>query len=365
MLILKSTQKNIVTEAVKILRRGGLVIYPTETCYGAGVDATNQIAVNKLLAYKSRREGKPLSIAVTDIKMAAKYVKLNATAKNLYEKFLPGPLTVVSAGKHKVAQGIESEMNTLGIRISSHPLVNQIVRKLGRPITATSANISYQPRPYSIPQLLKYTSKKQQNLIDLIIDVGKLPFRPVSTIVDTTFDDPLILRLGERSVLKGSGISKRTDLIVKSPQETINLAQTLCLKNWNILQTQPLVFLLIGDLGSGKTQFAKGIGQFLKIKTAITSPTYTILKEYDYCRHKICGQFIHLDTWRLQHLDELKLLNLERYFKPKTVIAIEWADRTLNQIIKLAKNNNGKIITLTLKTLPGSPASHRQLFFHP
>ena len=129
MFILKTAQSNIISQAVKILKAGGLVIFPTETCYGAGVDTTNQKAVNKLLAYKTRREGKPLSIAVTDEKMASKYVKLNPTAKNLYQKFLPGPLTVVSAGKHKVAKGIESEMGTLGVRISSYPLVNKIIKK--------------------------------------------------------------------------------------------------------------------------------------------------------------------------------------------------------------------------------------------
>src|SRR3989304_1221808 len=98
-----------IDRAVKVLKTGGLVIYPTETCYGAGVDATNQKSVAKVLKYKTRREGKPLSIAVTDQKMASRYVKLNATAKNLYKQFLPGPLTVVSAGKHRVASGVESE----------------------------------------------------------------------------------------------------------------------------------------------------------------------------------------------------------------------------------------------------------------
>ncbi|MCX6816586.1 MAG: L-threonylcarbamoyladenylate synthase, partial [Candidatus Beckwithbacteria bacterium] len=148
MRILKSTQKNIINEAVKVLQADGLVIYPTETCYGAGVDATNQTAVNKLLCYKTRREGKPLSVAVTDIQMAARYVKLNPTAKNLYQKFLPGPLTVVSAGKHQVGSGIESETGTLGVRIPHYPLIIKIINQLGRPVTATSANVSYQPRPY-------------------------------------------------------------------------------------------------------------------------------------------------------------------------------------------------------------------------
>lgn len=98
------------------------------------------------------------------------------------------------------------------------------------------------------------------------------------------------------------------------------------------------MFLLIGDLGTGKTQFAKGIGEFLQIKTPISSPTYTITKEYDYNRHGIRGQFLHLDTWRLQYLEELDILNLKSHFKPKNVIAIEWAERALKPILTSAES---------------------------
>lgn len=327
-----------VKKAVKILRCGGLIIFPTETCYGAGVDATNQAAVDKLLAYKTRREGRPISIAVTDKAMAAKYVKINPTAANLYKKFLPGPLTVVSQGRHRVAQGIEAETGTLGIRMPDYPLAIKIIKAFGKPITATSANAAYKPRPYSIPQLLKYLSSKQKKLIDLIIDVGPLPFRPVSTIVDTALDDPLLLRQGKIK------FSTKKTIISKLPEETINLAKTLMLKNWKKLQKKPLVFLLSGDLGTGKTQFCKGIGQFLGIKQIINSPTFTIENEYNYLRHKVKGKFFHLDTWRLQNLAEFNWLNLDKLFKPKNIIAIEWADRINSPNLKTAKT--AKIIKI-------------------
>ncbi|OIP04254.1 hypothetical protein AUK18_00395 [Candidatus Beckwithbacteria bacterium CG2_30_44_31] len=360
MRILKSTQKNIISQAVKILKAGGLVIYPTETCYGAGVDATNPVAVNKILAYKTFRQGKPMSIAVADIKMAAKYVKLNPTAKNLYQKFLPGPLTVISAGKHQVAPGVESSTGTLGIRIPNYSLILKILKSFGKPITATSANVSYKPRPYSIKQLLKYTSQKQQTLIDLFIDAGTLPKRPASTIVDTTLDDPLILRQGKLLPPRGER-SYHPGVVTHSPQETSQLAQTLMLKHWNNLQKQPLLFLLIGDLGSGKTQFAKGIGKFLKLTANINSPTYTIVKEYDYDRHQIKGKFIHLDTWRLQHLAELDMLNLQAHFKPKNIIAVEWADRTVDPILKISRAARAKIITVKISV--GSSPTQRRITF--
>lgn len=154
--------------------------------------------------------------------------------------------------------------------------------------------------------------------------------------------------------------SEPKKVVSHSPQQTINLAKTIMLKNVVSLTTRPLVFLLIGDLGAGKTQFAKGIGQFLKIKQPITSPTYTIEKEYPYTRHSIKGLFIHLDTWRLQNIEELKELKLETRLKPKNVIAIEWADRTQNPILKLAKQANAKIIQIIFKSSRQSP-SQRQL----
>ena len=344
-----------VAQAVKVLRSGGLIIYPTETCYGAGADAANQSAVDKLLRYKSRREGRPLSIAVTDQTMASKYIIMNTTAKNLYNKFLPGPLTIVSAGRHKLAKGVESETGTLGVRIPDHPVALELVRRLGRPITATSANVSYKPRPYSIKQLLKQTSKKQQGLIDYIIDAGALPKRPVSTIVDTTLDDPLVIRQGKINIPPRGGI------ISKSPEETKKLAQTLCLKYWKDLQTKPLMFLLIGELGAGKTQFAKGIGAWLKIKQPITSPTFTIAKEYDWVRYGIKGRFLHLDTWRLQHLEEFEALGLKKQLLPKTIMAIEWADRSFDYLLKIARK--AKVVILSLQTEGAASPTHRRITF--
>src|SRR3990167_7980152 len=162
-LSIKTTpESEIVSQAVKTLHRGGLVIYPTETVYGAGVDATNPAAVKKLGEYKSRPFGKPFSIAVADWKMAEKYVVLNETAKKLYRQFLPGPLTIISKLKtlnssnpssHFLSPGVASEAGTLGIRISSYPLVAKIVRSLDRPITATSANEAYKKRPYQISDI--------------------------------------------------------------------------------------------------------------------------------------------------------------------------------------------------------------------
>ena len=173
----KNSAENIIAKAVDVLSVSGLVIFHTETVYCIGALATNQNAVENLLRYKTRLEGKPLSMAVSDRAMAEIYVEANEVARNLYENFLPGPITVVSYGKHKVANGVESEHGTLGIRIPDYPLVRNLVKNLGEPITATSANASYKKKPYTIEDVLNNISEKQKNLIDLILDAGELPKR--------------------------------------------------------------------------------------------------------------------------------------------------------------------------------------------
>ena len=316
---------NAITKAVEILKADGLVIFPTETVYGIGADATNPKAIEKLNKYKKRPLGKPYSIAVSNLKMAEEFVTLNQTAKNIYQKFLPGPVTVVSKGKNKVARGVESETGTLGVRIPDYKLVREIVAKLGKPITATSANASYQKRPYKISDVLDNISKKQKSLIDLIIDAGKLPHNEPSTVIDTTVDDPVILRQGE---IKFKG---KSQVLSKGEENTQSVAKELFQKYESYLGKRSLVFALEGKMGVGKTQFTKGLAKSLGIKEEIVSPTFNLVLEY--------GRLTHLDAWRLQAPNELETLGFLQMIENKNmVIAIEWADR-VSQVIKRCREH--------------------------
>src|SRR5688572_5643263 len=142
-----------IQKAISILQDGGLVIFPCETVYGVAVDSSNPNAVEKLNQYKQRPFGKPYAIMCSDQKMAEEFVELNDTAKDLYKTFLPGPVTVISKGKGKVAAGIESEIGTLGVRIPDYSFMLELIKDFGRPIVATSANASYQRRPYKISDI--------------------------------------------------------------------------------------------------------------------------------------------------------------------------------------------------------------------
>ncbi len=317
----KDNEDDAAKQAADILSSGSLVIYPTETCYGIGADATDEEAVDKLLQYKTHRQDKAISVAVTDEKMASEYVEVNQTAQNFYNNFLPGPITVVSKGKHKLAKGIESSMGTQAIRMPDYPFVMSIIKKLGKPITATSANASYKKTPYSINDVLDNLTEKQKNLIGLIVDAGKLPKRKPSTVVDTTLDNIHIVRQGGLN-LENKKIFKATSL-----EDTATLVETIFREIKDHIGTRTIAFLLQGDLGAGKTYFTKDVAKQLGIKNIVVSPTYVISREYNGQTNKGPVVLHHIDTYRLFEPKEMDELNPLKMFTPPNFIVIEWANK--------------------------------------
>ena len=321
----KIKAKNLqIKDIINVLERGGLIVYPTETMYGIGADATNPVAIKKLSFYKKRPLGKPYSIAVVDQKMAEDYVFLNNSAKNLYKNFLPGPITVISKGKHKVAPGVESETGTLGIRIPDYPLVLDILKGFGKPITATSANASYQRRPYKTSDILDNISSKQKSLIDIIIDAGELPHNEPSTVVDTTFDDIMVLRQGD---LK---LKNKNNILSRSEENTQNIAKDLWQKYEKYHGQRAIIFALEGEMGAGKTQFVKGLARGIGIKDGVVSPTFNIELDYENKKRKI--RLAHIDAWRMSSEKEIADLQFDKKINDKSIVAIEWADRVADYI---------------------------------
>lgn len=356
---LKNTApKEAIAEAVAVLKNGGLVIFPTETVYGAGVDATNQTAADKLLQYKSRREGKPLSIAVANQAMAEEYVELNEQARTLYQQFMPGPITIVSKDLGKLAKGVASEFATVGTRIADYDLVRGLARAFGKPFTATSANSSGKKRPYSVQDLLDNLSDRQKSLIDLILDAGQLPPNPPSTVIDTTLSTPVTLRsgkidLGITGAQNGSNNQGKnsTQLVSSSETETQQIAGRLLLKHWDTINQSGLILGLDGPLGAGKTIFAKGVAKFLGIKEKITSPTYSYINEYKFTRHQTTGIFYHLDLWKVETPDEFERLELHKLFAPNNIILIEWYSQVQSELEQIANKHKIPIVPIAINEI--------------
>jgi L-threonylcarbamoyladenylate synthase len=313
-----------ITQAINILQKGGLVVFPCETVYGVAVDSLNAKAVETLNSYKQRPFGKPYAIMCSGQKMAEDYIELNETAKNLYKTFLPGPMTIVSIGLHKVAKGIESETGTLGVRIPDYPFMLELIKKFGRPIVATSANASYQKRPYKISDILDNISDKQKSLIDLAIDAGELPHNEPSTVIDTTFDEPTVLRQGDIK------LKDKNEILSRSEENTKNFGKELWQKYQSYTNKRAMVFALQGEMGAGKTIFTKGLARAMGITELVTSPTFALENTYEIPDSRF--ELHHFDAWRLEKSDELKALGFENLIKNKSVIAIEWAERVVDEI---------------------------------
>ncbi len=319
--IVKIDNPNLIELVLNTLKKGGVIIFPTETAYGVGVDATNSKAVTKLLTYKKRPEGKAISIAVADVETAERFVEINSSAKNFYNSFMPGPVTIISRAKHVTDLRLESEKGTLGIRIPNYKLLLDILKQGQVAITATSANISGGKTPYSISDILDNIPEKNKELIDLIIDAGELPKNPPSTVIDTTTNELTILRSGRINPLKSQLLQTRT---TNSESETIQYGYDFIKENYS--KEHPTLILLSGELGAGKTHFTKGIAKYLGITQVVKSPTFNYVNEYYFNDNTI----FHMDAWRIESKNDLNALRFYEWFKPGNVIVIEWPSVIIN-----------------------------------
>lgn len=344
---IKKERSFAIEKAVEVLKNGGLIVYPTETCYGLGGDVTNPKALKKIMEYKKLRGSKPISVAVADRNMAEQYVDINEMADNLYENYLPGPITVISISKGKLVPPVVSTQGAVGVRYPDYSFTLELIKTFGKPITATSANVSYRPAPYSIARLIENLPKKSLELIDLFLDAGELPKNDPSTVLDTTMNQLSVLRQGklqfENALVENKKIGERE---TKSEDETIHFAKEFALKY--VKGNAPVVVALSGELGAGKTQFAKGIGEAVGVKEVVNSPTYTIINEYNYEEEEEQKVLAHMDTWRLQE-GELEKSGLIENLEKRNIVVIEWADKYYEEISALCDNMNIPLYKVVIK----------------
>jgi L-threonylcarbamoyladenylate synthase len=182
---------DVMTEAASAIRAGGLVVYPTETVYGLGADASSGKAINKIFKLKGREAEKPIPIAVNSIDMASQVAELTPAAKVLF-KFLPGPLMIVARAKPNVSKLITAGTGRVGIRVPDHPVALKLIDFVGGPITSTSANLSGKPAPLTVREALEQLGGK----VDVALDAGKCKLGVPSTVVDATTRKLKILRKG-------------------------------------------------------------------------------------------------------------------------------------------------------------------------
>ncbi len=181
-------------KASRVLKKGGLVLFPTDTLYGIAADATNPKALALLRELKGREKKKPISVIVPDIASIERYAITNEASRLLAERFLPGALTLVLSAKNTIPE--ELLLNeAIGIRIPDDPFCLALARAFGKPYTATSANKSGRETPSTVREVLMQFGH-EVNDIALAIDDGDRNGRKPSTVVTTVDGVPYVLREG-------------------------------------------------------------------------------------------------------------------------------------------------------------------------
>lgn len=189
----KREQQVSITEASQLLQQGEIVAFPTETVYGLGANATNEQAVQKIFHAKGRPQDNPLIVHVADALQMESLVRYwPAYVDKLLAAYTPGPITFVLPSNDVCSAAVTAGLDTVGVRIPSHPVAHQLLSACQLPIAAPSANISGRPSPTSAQHVWHDLSDK----IAGILDGGATGVGLESTVIDCTQDIPVILRPG-------------------------------------------------------------------------------------------------------------------------------------------------------------------------
>jgi L-threonylcarbamoyladenylate synthase len=174
--------------AAKILREGGVLVFPTETVYGIGVVYDSKIAFERLVTLKRRPPNKPFSLMCSSLKQAYSYVEVGPKAKAVMDHFLPGELTVLVHAKKDLPEHVTLGTGIIGIRVPDSKFVCEMIAKVGKPCLVTSANISGQPTCTTYEQVLPVFDGQIPGIVK-----GECTSHVASTIVDITSEDEIKL----------------------------------------------------------------------------------------------------------------------------------------------------------------------------
>ena len=211
-----SPDTEIVERAAGLIKRGEVVVCPTDTGYAFAANALDTRAVARVFDLKGRAFTNPIHVAVPSIEEAEKYAVVDDAARYLAGHFLPGALTIVLAKKDGVPPMLVAGLDTVGIRIPDNNVILGLAGAVGKPLTTTSANVSGRPAPYSVDEI-KAQLGDNMSRIALVLDQGPIRTREVSTIVDLSVSPPQLIRQGLVSWLEIREVINR----FKKPEDDI------------------------------------------------------------------------------------------------------------------------------------------------
>ncbi len=189
----KSSLLRVLPEVIRVLKRGGIIIFPTDTVYGIGGTALDEIVLKKIIRFKKREKHKAFLINIASVGQLKGLVKKRPpAARALEKKFWPGALSLVYEASETLPVLLTGKEKKIGVRIPNHPVALSLLKKLNAPIISTSANFSGKRAPQTAAALYRLFKGK----VDIILDAGPCPLNMPSTVVDVTVEPPVILRDG-------------------------------------------------------------------------------------------------------------------------------------------------------------------------
>jgi len=190
--------QRVLRRAARLIAKGEVIVCPTDTGYAFAANALDPKAVVRVFKLKGRAYSNPVHVAVSSVEAAENYAHLSNTARHLAHRFLPGALTMILPRKEIIPALLVAGRDTVGSRIPDNRIILDLAAATNLPITATSANISGKPTPYSVPEVVSQLGETIEN-VALILDQGPLPIHELSTIIDLTVSPPQLLRQGRIS----------------------------------------------------------------------------------------------------------------------------------------------------------------------
>lgn len=185
-----------IEESIKVIKKGGVIVFPTDTIYGLICDATNQKAIQKLFQIKKRDLKKPIPVFVKDIQMAKQIVMIDEKQESFLKKVWPGKITVILKAKIDFPQAVLGKDKTIGLRIPDYAPLNALFNEINKPLSGTSANLAGEHSCLDINDVVtQFANEKLQP--DLIVDAGTLSSSQSSTVVDLTGKELKVLRKGD------------------------------------------------------------------------------------------------------------------------------------------------------------------------
>ncbi|MEM1584451.1 MAG: L-threonylcarbamoyladenylate synthase [Nitrososphaerota archaeon] len=244
-----SPKTEYILEAARVIKEGGLVIFPTETVYGLGADALNSLAVRKIFYVKNRPLDNPLIVHISNLdQLEILSSDLSEDVCRLAEKFWPGPLTVIIRKSEKVPDEVSAGLETIAVRMPAHPVALKLIELSETPIAAPSANPAGRPSPTSG----EHVKRDMMGKVDVIIDSGETLFGVESTIIDMTRNLPVLLRPGALPVEEVQRMLNKEIIIPESARGLIEASEAIApgMKYRHYAPSKPLHVVETRDYGN-------------------------------------------------------------------------------------------------------------------